>query len=152
MNPPAAPDDTLRYPDWIERNWDRLRIVGMMISFPSIFLVLAMVFFVVRNERAHDETKCPFHSVGEKSNEGVSVREESRTCVDGISEHRWMLIRPAGETLELGRRRLGTKFYEPSVYSWTITNQDGKARVNVINTGVPNVTFREEMADPTKRH
>ncbi len=129
-----------------ERRRKLLKLLGIAFTVPSVFLVLFVFGIIVRNERAHDEARCPFVRVEARAIEGGRVADERRRCVEGIEEHRWVLERGAGAPLELGRRRLARGFYEGSRYTWRVFAEQGKARVHVENTGAPPVTYREEVA------
>lgn len=158
------PRDEPRTPRFLERRQKVLKILGLLFTVPSVFLVLFVFGMIIRNERAHDETKCPFvvvetrvvgAAVGEagaaeadagEAAQGVRVRDERRQCVEGIQEHRWLLLRAHTAPLELGRRRLSSNFYVAGVYSWRAFIESEQVRVHVENTGAPPVTYREEIA------
>jgi hypothetical protein len=123
-----------------------LKILGILFTVPSVFLVLFVFGVIIRNERAHDEARCPFVRVEARDVEGGRVADERRRCVEGIEEHRWLLERGAGAPLELGRRRLASDFYAAGRYTWRPFVEQGHARVHVENTGAPPVTYREEIA------
>ena len=129
-----------------ERRKKALKILGILFTAPSVFLVLFVFGMIIRNERAHDETKCPFHAVETRETAGGRVIDERRQCIEGIEEHRWMLVRPSIAPLEVGRRRLSSNFYVAGVYSWRVFVESEKIRVHVENVGAPPVTYREEVA------
>ncbi len=149
----SAPEDDegggIRYPDWFLRNRTLIRRIAIGLSVSSSLLVAASVVMVVRQERAHDEARCPFVLVAERRDGVVVVRDEARSCTDGVSEHRWVLVAtPSGEPVpfEVGRRRLASRMFEPAAYTCRVFAEDGKARVRVENRGAPPVTYREEVA------
>lgn len=149
----SVPEDDegggIRYPDWFLRNRALIRRIAIGLSVSSSLLVVASVVMVVRQERAHDEAHCPFVLASERREGDVAVRDEARSCMDGVSEHRWILVAtPSGEPVpfEVGRRRLASTMFEGTAYSWRVFAEDGKARVRVENRGAPPVTYREEIA------
>lgn len=140
------PRDEPRTPPMLERRKKMLKILGILFTVPSVFLVLFVFAMIIRNERAHDETKCPFVAVETRETQGGRVTDERRQCVEGIEEHRWMLVRPSTAPLELGRRRLSSNFYVSGVYTWRAFVESEQLRVHVENVGAPPVTYREEIA------
>lgn len=139
--------EVLRIPPFLAKRKKLIRGIGIFISVTSAAMVIFTLVMIIRNERAHDETRCPFRAAGARTlAEGVIVKDESRTCIEGLSEHRWLLERAGTESLELGRRRLATDAYSASRYTWTPTLEGEHVRVRIENAGMPPITYREEVA------
>lgn len=105
--------------------------------------VLILVFIFV-SELAHDESRCGYTQASTQPlPNGLHVREDARSCLPGIEERRYTLIRPSGERV-LGRRRFRASAFAPDAYGWkaSLSAQD-EARVDVTNKGHANATFRE---------
>lgn len=123
----------------------RKPVLFVIATAPIAFAIFFFVF-IARSEVAFDETRCPY--VEQELREvrsGVSVREERRTCQDGVEEHRWVLLRNGREPLELGRRRLEAALYEG--YSWAATEPEGRVRIEILNPGQHPRVFREPAPD-----
>ena len=140
------PRDEPRTQPFLERRKKALKILGILFTVPSVFLVLFVFGMIIHSERAHDERTCPFVAVETRETDRGRVTDERRECVEGVEEHRWLLRRPGIAPLELGRRRLASSFYAASVYSWRAFVEGEQVRVHVENTGAPPVTYREEVA------
>jgi hypothetical protein len=112
---------------------------------PIGFAIYAFVF-MAQSEVAFDEASCPYGEPEVREvRSGVSVREDRRTCQEGVEEHRWVLLRTGREPLELGRRRLEARLYEG--YSWAATEPEGRVRVEIHNPGQDPRVFREPAPD-----
>lgn len=120
-----------------------LKWIGIAVAVPSVILFSLVAFFVARTEYMHDETRCPFHEVESRrvADTDARVLEESRTCQEGVEEHRWTVYRRDGSRRELGRRRLMDSHYEG--YRWSVRSEDGSAVVEVRFEDVEDATFRE---------
>lgn len=126
-----------------------LKYLGMALSALMVLTVLTVFALILRNESAHDEQTCPFQHLAYKPFEGGKVAEEQRTCVSGISEHRYLVERTGQKPFELARKRLASDRFEGGRFQWQVTT-DGKKRVVVRMTvdGKPSSEFREEDAMP----
>jgi hypothetical protein len=124
-----------------------LRYIGMALSALMVLTVLTVFLLILRNESAHDEAKCPFKHAGENVFNGGKVEEEQRTCVNGISERRYLVQREGKPDFELARKRLASDRFEPQRYRWTV-DQDAQARLvlKVFVDGKLSSEFREEDA------
>ncbi|HEY6881046.1 MAG TPA: hypothetical protein VI299_23635 [Polyangiales bacterium] len=124
-----------------------LKYVGMALSALMVLTVLTVLTLIVRNESAHDEAKCPFTQVSERPFDGGYVIEQQRSCVNGISERRYLLTRPGKPQFELARKRLASERFEGTRYHWEATT-DAQKRVviKMILDGKPSSEFREEDA------
>jgi hypothetical protein len=126
-----------------------LKYIGMALSALMVLTVLTVFALIVRNESAHDEQGCPFKPAGERPFDGGKVVEQKRTCVNGISEHRYLVERPSQKSFELARKRLASDRFEGGRYRWELKTDDKKRVVlNVFVDGKPSSEFREEDAVP----
>lgn len=127
------------------RGWKRPILI--VIATAPILLAVGAIVFMARTELAFDEASCPFLD-GEARvvREGVSVREDARECQPGVEEHRWVLTREGEEPVEIGRRRLESRYFEGS-YAWTATEVDGHVRLEIRNPGQDPRVFLERVPD-----
>jgi hypothetical protein len=100
--------------------------------------------FIVLTERAHDESRCPYvERTRLEAGADARVVEETRSCVEGIEERRFVLERGARRQL-LGERRLPRGAFEPAAYTVTVTRSpEGEVQVRIRNQGHGEVVFRE---------
>jgi hypothetical protein len=124
-----------------------LRYVGMGLSALMVMTVLGVFALVMRNESAHDETDCPFKALSERPFAQGRVLEQQRTCVENISERRYLVERKGKPTYELARKRLASDRFADKRYAWEL-HTDDKARliVKVLVDGKLSSEFREEDA------
>jgi hypothetical protein len=112
---------------------------------PGFVLPLFVLAFIFVVQLAHDEARCPFER-GEtrKLSEEISVREDHRSCLWGVEDHRFSVIRPGGER-PLGSRRFGAAAFAPGEYAWQAEFQRDKdeVHVHVHNPGREDADFRE---------
>ena len=136
----------LRYPPWLVARRRALRIVAIVMSVSSGALVVAAFVLTWRTEAAFDESRCPWRA-GETKDVApeVHVRDDARTCLSDLAEHRFIVTRRGQAPLEIGRRRLGTARWAPGVWSWEPTLADGHVHVRVVNPGAGPVTYKEEQ-------
>lgn len=124
-----------------------LRRLGIALSAGMVLLVLAVFLMILRTERAHDESVCPFKPSSERAFEGGLVREEERNCVDHIAEHRYLVERPGQPTYELARKRLAQDRFAADRYRWEVGLDDQKRiRLRILVDGKVSSEFREEDA------
>lgn len=124
-----------------ESGWKRPILI--VLATAPIGLAIFSFVFMARSELAFDETRCPFRN-GEVRlvREGVSVREDSRTCEEGVEERRWVLMRDGEEPREIGRRRLASTYFENG-YGWSASEEQGRVRLEIRNPGHDPRVFRE---------
>lgn len=132
-----------------ERRRKTLRIVGITLSALMVAVVLFVFATILRHESAHDETACPFKGWSERAfAEGV-VYEEQRTCVDGITERRYRVVRTGKPGYELARKRLATDRFDQSRYRWElVTDANAQLIVKIYVDDKLSSEFREEDASP----
>jgi len=118
-------------------------ILVVLATAPIGFAVFAFLF-MVRSEVAFDEATCPFAERETREvAEGVRVREDERTCQDGVEEHRWVVLREGEEERTIGQRRLSADLY--AEYAWTAELRNEQVRIEITDPSqdVPRV-FNEE--------
>lgn len=119
--------------------------VPIAVFFGALPAVLALFIFgfIVRYGWAHDEDRCPFHEVETRAvSPAVSVREDSRRCIDEVEEHRWLILRGDAEPLDLGRYPLEAELVE-SGFPWEARIEEGRVVIDVTNEGHGIFTLRE---------
>ncbi|MGF1467621.1 MAG: hypothetical protein ACFCGT_15965 [Sandaracinaceae bacterium] len=125
------------------------RPVLIVLATAPIGAIALSLAWMARSEAAFDEASCPYREDGEVREvaDGVALREDVRRCVDGVEEHRWVLLREGAEPLAIGRRRLDSaRFASP--YAWSATlDDDGRVRLVIRNPGMAPRTFREPSPD-----
>lgn len=111
---------------------------------PGVAGPILILGFIFATEIAHDPSRCPYVRASQQPlAAGVSVREDGRSCVPGIEERRYTLVRGDHEQV-LGRRRFRRAAFEPGQYAWSAAlSADGEARVTVDNKGHDRAVFRE---------
>lgn len=127
----------------------RWLIYVMIPGFVGPVLILVFIF---ASELAHDEARCPYvHNSTKSLSDQVSVREDRRSCLPGIEERRFSVIRGANEVV-LGRRRFARGAFAPDRYQWRaeLTSQ-GEVRVTADNAGHAQGVFREGTAEERAR-
>ncbi len=120
----------------------------LWLMLPGIVGPLLIFGFIVVTHRAHDEARCPYHEITQRSlGSGAIVREEARSCLAGVEEHRYSLLRGAQRQV-LGTRRFDAEAFAPAAYRWSarVTPQ-GEVQVVVHNPGHDDVLFREGTAE-----
>jgi hypothetical protein len=130
-----------------EKRRKMLRYIGMALSGLMVLTVLTVFVLIMRNESAHDEAECPFTPVGERAFADGKVFEQQRSCVENISERRYLVERTGKPAYELARKRLASDRFDPKRYVWEL-NSDAKGRltVKVLVDGKLSSEFREEDA------
>lgn len=124
-----------------------LRYIGMALSGLMVLTVLTVFGLILRNESAHDEASCPFVAVSERDFQGGKVFEQQRSCVENISERRYLVERTGTPAYELARKRLANDRFEPKRYSWELHSDDkGRLVIKVLVDGKLSSEFREEDA------
>jgi hypothetical protein len=127
----------------------RWLIYVLIPGFVGPVLILAFIFL---SELAHDEKRCPYtYTSTQPLNSQISVREDARSCLPGLEERRFTVVRGAVEHA-LGRRRFAGSAFAPDHYRWRaeLTPQ-GDVRVTVDNAGHAQAVFREGTAEERAR-
>lgn len=122
-----------------------LEWIAIALVVPSVVLFVGVSLFVAITEYAHDESRCPFERVGERTlvDGTIVVQEDRRSCVEGVEERRWIVRRPDRGPREVARRRLSSDFFEPSRYRWRAALEDDWVHIRIENDGVSPAVFRE---------
>jgi hypothetical protein len=132
-----APKKSEKRPPW----W--LVVIGTL---PAV-VAIGILAFVARLGIASDESRCPFHEVETREvAPGISIREESRRCIEEIEEHRWLSVREGESPLELGRFPLEAAQIDDG-FPWSARIDEGRAVVTVTNVDRGDLVFREPDAD-----
>lgn len=119
-----------------------LKWVAIFFVAPSVILFLLVTFFVARTEYMHDEDRCPFDLVEQRTvAAGIDVAEERRSCQPGVEEHRWLVRREGRPDREIGRRRLMEDGYQE--YEWSAHMEGDWVHVSLSNAGVEDARYRE---------
>ena len=112
--------------DLYEKRKKALRTVGIVLSALMVVAVLAILLFIVRSERAHDEMSCPFARRSERTLEGAVVVEETRSCLPEAEERRWLVSRNGSAPLEFARKRLPKEHFSGDRAVWVLSLDDKK--------------------------
>ena len=123
------------------KGWKR-PILIVLATLP-IGLIAFIMLFMARSEMAFDEARCPFEQ-GELRlvREGVAVREDARTCQEGVEERRWVLLREGRAPHEIARRRMDAQYFEGD-YGWSASDEDDNVVLTIRNPGQEPRVFRE---------
>lgn len=119
--------------------------LAIVLVVPSVVLFAGVTGFVAWTEWMHGESRCPYHPMStETLTGGVRVVEESRRCVSGLQERRWVLLKGS-----VGRRVLGTQrlkqveFQRDRGYRWECGESERGVRVQVTHPNAASVEFFE---------
>lgn len=112
-----------------ERRRTFVKKLGMVLSGLMVLTILVIFGLIVRTESAHDEGKCPFARLGERTLGEARVVEESRSCVPEAEERRWLVVRPGQEPLEFARKRLDKARFSDGRFAWNLEEDDKKLLV-----------------------
>ncbi|HKP56755.1 MAG TPA: hypothetical protein VJV78_08545 [Polyangiales bacterium] len=135
--------------DRLSRPLPRWAIYAILPGAIAPVLILGFIFV---SEIAHDEARCPFRTQSDQQlSDGVHVREDARSCLPGIEERRYSVLRAGAERV-LGRRRFARGAFDASRYRWRAElSAQGEVRVTVDNDGHEQAVFREgTAADETR--
>jgi hypothetical protein len=107
---------------------------------PAVFALFIFVF-VVRYSVAHDEESCPY-VLGEPREvaSGVRVREDSRSCMDDVRDHRWVVLREGAADRSLGNLPL---MGEDARFEWEARIEEERVVIDVVVPGRGELSFRE---------
>lgn len=114
---------------------------------PGLLGPVLILAFIFRDQLAHDEARCPYVP-GETRvlGPGVAVREDRRSCLGDVEDHRYSVIRAAHER-PIGSRRFRAEAFAAGHYEWTAELGAGdEVHVHVKNAGHANADFREGTA------
>jgi hypothetical protein len=86
--------------------------------------VLSILFFIVRTERAHDESRCKFAVYSRRDLGATQVIEERRSCLPELEERRYLVQRSGRESYELARKRMPVAQFTSDRYTWTLREDE----------------------------
>lgn len=134
----ASPTTGKRRTPW----W--LPVIVILGALPAVFAVLIFAF-IVRYSVAHDPETCPYQP-GEARvlRDGVSVREDSRSCLDDVDDHRWVVLRDGYDELSLGNLPL---MGDSEGFTWEAQLDEDRVVVEVSIRDRGELTFREPERD-----
>ncbi len=121
-----------------------LPIIVVLGALPA---VLALIIFgvIVRYSVAHDEARCPYEPGETRTlRDGVSVREDARSCLDEVDDHRWVVLRDGYDELPLGNLPL---MGEADGFTWEARLDEDRVVVDVTIRDRGELTFREPERD-----
>ena len=101
-----------------------LRGVGIVLSAVMVAMMLAILFLIVRTERAHDEQQCKFTVHSQRDLGDAHVVEESRSCTPELEERRYLVRHGQKPSFELARKRLPRTHFASDRYKWTLREDD----------------------------
>lgn len=114
-------------------------------ALPAVFAVFIFVF-IVRYSVAHDPDSCPY-TLGEPrplgGPDGVAVREDSRSCMDDVQDHRWVVLRPGEDELPLGNLPL---MGADARFEWEAHVDEGRVVVDIVVPDRGELSLREPAA------
>ncbi|HEX7477357.1 MAG TPA: hypothetical protein VF331_06090 [Polyangiales bacterium] len=143
MSAPAhdAPPDDASKPEPFLPRW------AVYVMVPGLLGPLLILGFILFTEYAHDERRCPYSPLSERTLAAdVRVREDARRCMTRAEERRYTLLRGPSERV-LGRRRFAPDAFARGHYRWQASlGQDGQVHVSVHNDGHADAEFREGTA------
>jgi hypothetical protein len=134
-----------------------LRVIGMLVSGLMVATVLGIFVLIFVNERAHDESICPFQGWSERKFSGGVVFEEQRNCTGkawhfwglrphgaDVTERRYRVVRGEQPGYELARKRLSTDRFAQDRYRWELSEDAGRIVIKVFVDDKLSSEFREE--------
>lgn len=133
-------------PEWLDAFqmplWAKLLIVLPALGFPVVILL-----FILRNEYAHDESRCPYEVLTvERHDAGIEIVEERRSCLSNVEDRRYS-ARRSDSVHVMGKRRLPPEAFKKPGYQWTAELRQGQMHLTVITNGHPTAEFREGTAE-----
>lgn len=145
MTEPETPMPTSEAPSSGKRRtpwW--LPVIVILGALPAVFALL-IFGFIVRYSVAHDPETCPYQP-GESRvlRDGVSVREDSRSCLDDVDDHRWVVLRDGYDELALGNLPL---MGDAEGFTWEARLEEDRVVVDVSIRDRGDLTFREPERD-----
>lgn len=134
MSEPVPPSETKKKTPW----W--VPVIVVIGALPAVF-ALFIFAFVVRYSVAHDEASCPY-TLGEPRviADDVSVREDSRSCMDDVRDHRWVVLRPGVPDRSLGNLPL---MGEDARFEWEARIEEERVVIDVVVPDRGELSFRE---------
>jgi hypothetical protein len=111
---------------------------------PGLIAPVLILGFIFVSELAHDEARCAYTKLATQTlTPDLRVREDVRSCLPGIEEHRYTAERAGSENV-LGRRRFRASAFAADTYGWKASvSAQGEVRVDVHNAGHTDAVFRE---------
>lgn len=100
-----------------------LRRLGIAASALMVLGVLTVLVLIVRTERAHDETRCQFAQLSQRSLAGAEVVEERRSCLPEVEERRYLVRRASKPEYELARKRFSRAQFVADRYAWKLREE-----------------------------
>ncbi|HEX6241111.1 MAG TPA: hypothetical protein VFZ61_09475 [Polyangiales bacterium] len=142
--PPTSPGAALK-----ARQQRILRRLGITASALMVIGVLTVLVLIVRTESAHDEERCRFEPVTQRSLAGAEVLEERRSCLPEVEERRYLVQRAGRPAYELARKRLAHAQFAPERYVWKLREEAPQQLVLEIEIdGKPFSEFHEQDRRP----
>jgi hypothetical protein len=119
---------------------------------PGFIGPLLILGFIFVSELAHDPERCPYEQRGEQRlSDLITVREDVRSCLPGVEERRFSVVRQGAENV-LGRRRFASASFQPDRYRWRAAlSERGEVSVTVDNDGHAQAVFREGTPEDNTR-
>jgi hypothetical protein len=119
-------------------------VIVVIGALPAVFALL-IFGFIVRYSVAHDPETCPYQP-GEARvlRDGLSVREDSRSCLDDVDDHRWVVLRDGYDELSLGNLPL---MGDGEGFTWDARLDEDRVVVEVSIRDRGELTFREPERD-----
>ena len=132
-----------------EKRKRALRRIGIVMSTVMVLIMLTTLVLIVRTERAHDEERCAFVKLSERSVGDVRVEEDVRNCLPELEERRYVVVRKAAPHFELARKRLPRSHFQGDRYHWTLREDPAhKLVVRIEVDGRLSSEFFEEDTRP----
>jgi len=119
-----------------------------LLALPAVGGPLFVFVFVVRTQRAHDETRCPYKELSRRTvDDGAIVVEERRSCLPNVEDRRYVLRR--GQHVQvLGRRLFDSAAFAAPAYGWDAGVRDGgEVHIHIVTPGHESASFREGRPD-----
>ena len=122
-----------------------LRRLGMVASGLMVLGVLIVLALIIRTERAHDEARCKFAQLSQRTLGAVEVVEERRRCLPELEERRYLVRRGAEGAYELARKRLPPSLFAAERYAWKLReDESGLLVIELDVDGKRSSEFHEE--------
>ena len=119
-----------------------------LLALPAVGGPLFVFAFVVRTQRAHDESQCPYKELSRRTLvDGAIVVEERRSCLPNVEDRRYVLRR--GKHVQvLGRRLFDSAAFAAPEYGWDAGVSDGgEVHIHIDTPGHESAFFREGRPD-----
>jgi hypothetical protein len=125
---------------------------ALWLMLPGIIAPLLIFGFIVWSESAHDDARCSYRPLARRElSPQIAVVEEVRSCVSGVEEHRYTLLRGTSSQ-RLGERRFDRAAFAQGRYSWSASiSEQGEVQVIVRNVGHADLLLREGTAEEREK-